>query len=249
MSEILITGGTGNLGKILVQLLTAKQISYVIGSRSNKSGADNIVVMDLLENKGLKEAVQGRKIIFHLATDLKKDTEATQNLLNAIGRNADVHLIYMSITGIEKVPFPYYQQKLASENAVKASGIPYTILRATQFHEFIDQIFSTFLKFPLGILPKKVVSQPIQIEVVAHELYHLSLEQPANKTYEIGGLESFSFGQMAEEWQKQTGEKRWILNLPLWGALGKSFRNGSLTTPNIKPESIRWSNWLREKYG
>ncbi len=59
MSEILITGGTGNLGKILAQLLTEKQISYVIGSRSNKPGADNIVVMDLLENKGIKEAVQG----------------------------------------------------------------------------------------------------------------------------------------------------------------------------------------------
>ncbi len=154
----------------------------------------------------------------------------------------------MSITGIDKVPFPYYQQKLASENAVKGSGIPYTILRATQFHEFIDQIFSAFLKFPLGILPKKVVSQPIQIEIVADELYQLSLEKPANKTYEIGGLESFSFGQMAKEWQKQTGKKRWILNLPLWGALGKSFRNGSLTTPNIKTESISWSNWLRRKY-
>lgn len=249
MSEIFITGGTGNLGRSLVKLLTEKQKPFVIGSRSNKYGADNIVVMDLLANTGLKEAVKGRKIIFHLATDLKKDTEATQNLLNAIGNDTDVHLIYMSIVGIDDVPFPYYQQKLASENAVKASGIPYTILRATQFHEFIDELLSTFLKFPIGILPKKVVSQPIQIEVVADELYKLSLEKPENKTYNIGGLESFTFGQMAEEWQKQTGKKRWMINLPLLGKLGKSFREGKLTTPNIQPESISWSNWLREKYG
>jgi uncharacterized protein YbjT (DUF2867 family) len=247
MTNILITGGTGNLGKSLTKLLDEKNIPYIVGSRSNKSNARNIAVMDLLKKEGIKEAVQGKEIIFHLATDLKKDTEATQNLLEAIDKKSNVHLIYISIVGIDKVPFNYYQQKLASENAIKASGIPFTILRATQFHEFIHQIISTFLKYRIGLLPKKVVSQPIQTEVVAKELYRLSLEQSANKTYEIGGVEALTLEQMVMEWQLLTGKKRWILNFPIFGSLGKTFRNGSLTTSHKTTESITWKQWLAQQ--
>lgn len=249
MSNILITGGTGNLGKSLAKLLDEKNINYTIGSRSNKSNTSNIAVLDLLKNEGVYEAVKGKDIIFHLATDLKKDTEATQNLLNAIGNKSNIHLIYISIVGIDKVPFNYYQQKLASENAIKASGIPFTILRATQFHEFIHQIISTFLKFPVGLLPKKVVAQPIQTEIVAKELYRLSLEIALNKTYEIGGAEVFTLEQMTNEWLRHTGKKRWVLNFPIFGKLGTSFRNGSLTTNYIKAESITWKQWLNKRHG
>jgi uncharacterized protein YbjT (DUF2867 family) len=223
MSTILITGGTGNLGKSLTKLLDEKHISYTIASRSNKSNATNVAVMDLLKNEGVKEAVQGKQIIFHLATDLKRDTEATQNLLNAIDTKTNVHLIYISIVGIDKVLFNYYRQKLASENAIKASGIPYTILRATQFHEFIHQIISTFLKYRMGLLPKKVVSQPIQTEVVAEELYRLSLEKAAGKTFEIGGAEVLTLEQMAREWQQQTGKKKMDNKLPYFWKIGYSF--------------------------
>ncbi|MFC3157211.1 SDR family oxidoreductase [Chryseobacterium arachidis] len=129
-------------------------MQYTIASRQNRAGKQNVVVIDLLENKGIKEAVSGKEIIFHLATDLKRDTEATQNLLGAIDPNSKVHLIYISVVGTDKVPFAYYRQKLGSEEAVKRSGIPYTILRATQFHEFIDQILSTF-KIPDRPAPQK----------------------------------------------------------------------------------------------
>ena len=142
------------------------------------------------------------------------------------------------------MPLSYYKQKLASENAIKASGLHYTILRATQFHELINQVISTALKFPLGLLPKKMVSQPISTELVAQELYRLSLEKAENKTYEIGGAEILTVEQMANEWLQQTGKKRWILNFPIPGTLGKTLRNGSLTTSNKKAESITWKQWL-----
>lgn len=247
MSNILITGGTSNLGKSLVKLLTDLDIEHTIGSRKNTSGSKNIVIMDLLENKGIKAAVQGKDIIFHLATDMKKDTQVTENLLKAIGTNRDIHLVYSSVVGIDKVPLGYYKQKLASEDAIKKSGIPFTILRATQFHQFINQIISTLLKFPIGLLPKRVISQPIQTELVAAELYRLALEKRFGKTYEIGGAEVSTLEQMAHEWMQKTGKKRWIINLPLWGALGKTLKDGSLTTEKKQPDSLRWRQWLNKQ--
>lgn len=247
MSNILITGGTGNLGKSLLAVLKQEKISFTTGGRNNRSLETNFVTMDLLKNEGVEDAVKDKTIIFHLATDLKKDTILTENLIKAIGKNQGVHLIYISIVGIDKVPMGYYKQKLASEQAVIRSGIPYTILRATQFHQFAEQIITTLLKFPVGILPKRIISQPIQTEIVARELYRLSLQQPKNITYEIGGSEIKSLEEMAREWQEETGKKRFVINLPIWGELGKSLRYGNLTTAKKCNESITWKEWLKSK--
>lgn len=244
MSKILITGGTGNLGRSLVKILDENNVSYTIASRQNKNGKENIAVLDLLENKGIKEAVAGKEIIFHLATDFKKDTKATCNLLSALEPHSNMHLIYISIVGIDKVPFAYYRQKLSSEAAIKKSGIPFTILRATQFHEFIDQILSTLLKYPIGLLPKKVISQPVQTAAVAEQLYRLSLADASNKTYEIGGPEVCTLEALAGEWMRYNNKKRWLINLPLWGTLGTTFRNGSLTTRHKAREGVSWKEWL-----
>ncbi|WP_164972797.1 SDR family oxidoreductase [Lacibacter luteus] len=246
MSTILITGGTGTLGKSLSALLSSQNIPHMIGSRNAESGKDHNVTMDLLQNKAVKEAVEGKQVIFHLATDLKKDALLTQNLLQAIGTNRNIHLVYISIVGIDKVPFAYYKQKLASENAIKASGIPFTILRATQFHEFIHQIITTFLKFPVGLLPKKIISQPIDASIVAAELYRLSKEEPVGKTIEIGGAEALTLEEMANEWMEQSGKKKLIFNLPIWGELGRTFCNGSLTTANSVKHSKSWRQWLAQ---
>jgi uncharacterized protein YbjT (DUF2867 family) len=248
MPHILITGGTGTLGKSLSRLLTSQNIPHNIGSRSSKAGMNNIVAMDLLNNTGVKEAVEGKQIIFHLATDLKKDAVLTENLLQAIANNRNIHLLYSSIVGIDKVPFAYYKQKLASENLIKRSGVPYTILRATQFHEFIHQIITMFLKYPVGLLPKKIISQPIDVAMVAAELYRLSQEVPVGKTIEIGGVAALSLEQMANEWIQQSGKKKLVFNFPIWGELGRTFCNGSLTTKSISTESMSWEQWLEERY-
>lgn len=127
MSQILITGGTGTLGRALSSLLSQSGIVHTIGSRSNRVLMPNRVLCDLLKNEGVSEAVADKKIIFHLATDLKNDEQMTRNLLQAIVPHSDVHLIYMSIVGIDKVPFAYYKKKLAAEQLIKESGVPFTL--------------------------------------------------------------------------------------------------------------------------
>jgi uncharacterized protein YbjT (DUF2867 family) len=248
MSQILITGGTGTLGRALSSLLSQSGIVHTVGSRSNRAPMPNRVLCDLLKNEGVSEAVADKKIIFHLATDLKNDEQMTRNLLQAIAPHSDVHLIYMSIVGIDKVPFAYYKKKLAAEQLIKESDVPFTILRATQYHEFIHQIITTFLAGPIGFLPKNIVSQPIELKIVAQELIRLSRLQPAGITYEIGGKEAMTLYQMARIWTLQSGKRRLILNFPIWGQLGKTFANGSLTTPNANQQSATWLQWLQQKY-
>ncbi len=248
MSNILITGGTGVLGKSLCALLTSHTIPFTIGSRRNLTNAENVAVMDLLTGGGVADAVAGKSVVIHLASDLKREQQVTQNLLKALTANPTVHLIYVSIVGIDKVSIDYYRQKLASERAIKESALPYSILRATQFHEFIDQLLSNFLRAPIGLLPKKALSQPIQKEVVAAELYRMSLAPASYSMIEIGGAETLNFEQLAAAWVRRTGKKRWIINLPLWGALGRSLHGGGLTTSNVRGESIRWEQWLQSKY-
>lgn len=243
MTRILITGGTGTLGKRLCQLLDSQKTSYTIGTRK-ESNDPRMVTMDLIHNTGLREAVAGKELIFHLATDMKKDTKITQNLLKALGGQSKVHLVYISIVGIEDIPFSYYRKKLASENAIKHSGIPFTIVRATQFHEFAHSIITNLLKYRIGILPKKIVLQTIDVSLVAKELVNVSQKPPENKTYELGGAEILNLGQMAAIWLKVTGKRRWILNIPILGKLGKALRYGSLTTRYSKPKSSRYQQWL-----
>ena len=243
MSKILITGGTGTLGKKLCQQLDAQNISYIVGTRKKSKDPDK-VTMDLIKNTGIGEAVIGKEIIFHLATDMKKDTEATQNLLNALGAQSNVHLIYISIVGINSIPFSYYRQKLSSENAIKRSGISYSIVRATQFHEFAHRIIENLLKYRIGILPKKIVLQTIDSSLVAKKLMNVSQKRPQNKTYELGGAEILNLGQMADEWLNLTGKHRLIINTPIPGKLGKALRFGKLTTSYKYVESSTYRQWL-----
>lgn len=133
MTNILITGGTGTLGKALSKLLTSQNITHTIGSRNNTTNKTNWIKLDLLNKIGIKEAIKDKNTIFHLATDIKKDSVITQNLLEALENKEMIHFIYISIVGINKVPLTYYKRKLISENLIKQSGIPYSILRATQF--------------------------------------------------------------------------------------------------------------------
>lgn len=244
MASVLITGGTGTLGKQLCAQLDTHGVQYQVGTRKSNLG-EKYITMDLVQNVGVSDAIAGKEIIFHLATDMKKETVATQNLIRALGTNSDVHLIYISIVGIDKVPFPYYKRKLASENVIKQSGIPYTILRATQFHEFANNILETLLKYRVGFLPKKIVLQTIGSEVVASELYKISKRKAQNATNEIGGPIIQNLNQMCQIWLCQTHRKRWIINLPIPGQLGRTFKGGYLTTPNIHGHSSSYGDWLR----
>src|SRR5687768_11361325 len=137
----LVTGATGTLGQPTVAKLRAAGHDVRSLSRRSRTG---LVSGDLLTGEGIDEAVAGVSTVVHLATGLRrKDVAIAQTLLDAAGKAGVGHLVLVSIVGIEHIPFGYYEDKVAIERLVTESEVPHTILRATQFHTLIDQLFST----------------------------------------------------------------------------------------------------------
>ena len=212
--------------------------------------------MDLLKKEGLNKSVNnGIDTILHLASlPLKKidgqlaDITLTKNLLHSIEKANVKHFVYISIVGIDRIPFSYYKGKLECERLIKASGIPYTILRATQFHDLVDAFTSKLLTFPIAIVPKALKTQPIQVEAVASELNKITRGSPLNNVYEIGGKRVYSIGEIADSLLKVRREKKLLLNMPVIGQVMKTFAEGKNTCDEISSASNTWEEYLSNKY-
>src|SRR5204863_3438529 len=140
---ILITGGTGTLGRLLVPRLRDAGHEVRVLSRSDHAGSE-FVTGDLATGEGIEAAVEGTEVIVHCAGSTKGDEHKAQHLVQAASRTGARHLVYISVVGADRIPvvcsidramFGYFASKLAAERAVADSGVPWTTLRATQFHD------------------------------------------------------------------------------------------------------------------
>src|SRR5215218_3533967 len=152
MPTILVTGGTGTLGRPTVNSLSAAGHYVRILSRKGRTAgtsdspgfsADSADITwftgDLTIGDGVAAAVNGADVVVHLATSRgRRGVEQARHLLQAARDARTAHLILMSIVGIDEIPLSYYRHKLEIEQLVADSGVPYTIQRATQFHNLLD---------------------------------------------------------------------------------------------------------------
>src|SRR5688572_10314303 len=154
MSKVLITGGNGLLGRALTPKLIDAGYTVRISSRSPRSSKARPDVewaqASLETGEGLEAAVAGVDVILHCASDPTKlkqvEIEGTRRLLELAKRHNVSNFFYISIIGVDKVPFKYYAAKYEAEQIIKASGVPYTILRAPQFYGFVDMVLKLFTK-------------------------------------------------------------------------------------------------------
>ena len=140
---------------------------------------------DLLSGTGLTSAMDGVGTVVHLATG-KDDVRAAATLLDAAGRAGVCHLVLISIVGIDDIPLGYYTQKREVERLVSESGVPHTILRATQFHSFVERLFTAQRWLPVVLAPAFDL-QPIAVQEVARRLVELAGGAPAGRVPDIGG--------------------------------------------------------------
>lgn len=172
---ILVTGATGQLGAPTLAALTAAG-QQARGSSS--TGRNGLASADLFTGEGLDEALRGIDTIVHCAqTGTKKDLRLARNLTAAAQRAGIRHLVLISIVGIEDIPMPYYDQRVEIEKIVRASGVPFTLQRATQFHTLIDQLFSAQRYLPVVIAPAARF-QTIAVPEVAERLASLAAGEP-----------------------------------------------------------------------
>lgn len=199
-NPILVTGGTGTLGTAVVdQLLDAGHDLRVLSRRTHSAVARHEwATGDLRTGDGMDAATSGVDAIVHCATTLgRKDVAATQRLIDSARRNGDPHLIYISIVGVDEVPLPYYRAKLEAEERVVSSGLPWTILRTTQFHDLVARMTSAQRRSPVIATLAGVDFQPIDVREVAARLAELAVGAPTGRVPDMGGPEIRSHRDLA----------------------------------------------------
>jgi uncharacterized protein YbjT (DUF2867 family) len=225
--RIVVTGGTGRLGQVVVERLAERGVEVQSISRRNTT-----VSVDLRKGTNIDQALAGAAAIVHCATtNGRGDIVATRNLIEAARRAGDPHLVYISIVGIERVPMPYYRAKLAVEQEIEASGLPWTILRATQFHELVAQILGLAARLPVMPLPTGFRFQPIDTGDVADRLVALALGPSQGRVPDLGGPQILDVRQLAHTYLMLTGKRRPLVSVPVPGAIARAYREGRHLAP------------------
>lgn len=258
MAKVLVTGGTGYLGRHVVTRLIEKGFPVRIMSRKPQSTAlhpgSEWIQANLETGQGISQAVQECDAIVHVATNLQhtqqSDVEGTRRLLTAAHDVGVGHIIYISIVGIDHIPFAYYRYKLATEEVVKESSIPWSILRATQFHELADAVLQAVTKLPFAaFVPTDFKAQTVDSREVAFHLCELVESGPSGRVPDFGGPEVLTFGEMAQTWLNVRSIRRMIIPLWLPGGFAHGFRHGENTSPNTPFHgNTTWSQWVQERY-
>ncbi len=259
MTNVLVTGGAGMLGSKVVKELTATGYHVRIMSRkrqlTNVLSTTECVQADLETGQGIADAVAGIDVVVHAASSPFKhtqqiDVDGTRFLLEQACTAGVAHVIYISIVGVDRIPYSYYGAKLAAEELVQKSSIPWSLLRATQFHYLVDLFFQAATKLPLvTLLPTDLRCQSIAESEVASRLCEIVAAGPRGRLADLGGPEVLTAGEMAHSWLKLRGMHRRVLPMHVPGKVAQGFRRGFNTCPDQPVRGrITWTEWVQSKY-
>ncbi|GHI09182.1 nucleoside-diphosphate sugar epimerase [Streptomyces cellostaticus] len=246
MTTILVTGGTGTLGRLVTERLRADGHEVRVLSRHAQPYA-----VDLREGgAGLDAALAGVATVVHCASSPRGgDEQAAQHLLAAARRAGVGHLAYISIVGVDRVPFGYYRSKLAVERLIEQSGLGWTVLRATQFHDLLAMFFQGLSRPPVMLVPAGVPDQPVEVAEVAGRLAELAAGAPAGRVPDMGGPEVRSFDSLARAYLRATGRRRAVANVPLLGKTYRAFRTGGHLAPDQAVGKGTFEEYLTRRFG
>jgi len=258
MARILVTGGTGTLGRLVVSRLREAGHDVRVLSRHTGEAADGIeyVAGDLSKGEGIDAAVEGAEIIVHCAGSAKGDEDKARHLVRAASRAGTRHLVYISVVGADRIPvvsgvdramFGYFASKLAAERVVADSGLPWTTLRATQFHDGFLTVARQMAKLPVLPVAAGVRFQPVDAREVADQLVELALGAPAGLTPEMGGPRVYEMADLLRGYLRAVGKRRPIVAVPLPGKAAHALRTGANLVPDRAVGRRTWEEFLAER--
>lgn len=207
------------------------------------------VQADLVTGVGLAEAVTDADAVVLLASSPKSpetvDIAGTENLLKVL---AGQHLVYLSIVGVDRHPLPYYRAKREAETMIEGSGHPHTILRATQFHGFVEWRLRAWCHRRLALVPEGYVYQPVAVEEVAAELTDIIGGRPQGMAPDFAGPEILPIETLARSYMTAQGRETPLLWYPKLGAVASGYRSGLHTNPNRAVGRTTWSEYLTNRF-
>ncbi len=224
--RIAVAGGTGVVGTHVVEAASSAGHTPVVLARGRG--------IDLMTGTGLDEALRGVDTVIDVS-NLETTSRAkavrffetvTTNLVEA-GRKAGVkHHVLLSIVGIERVEFGYYEGKLRQEHVARQGPVPATVLRSTQFHEFPGQLLGR-IPGPVALLPRQLI-RPVAAVEVAAELVSIALGEPQGLAPEIAGPEEHQLVDLARRVVRESNQRRVVAGVRIPGRGGRAMASGAL---------------------
>ncbi|OBH62456.1 SDR family oxidoreductase [Mycobacterium sp. E2479] len=243
-NSVLVTGGTGTVGRVVVDHLTAAGNEVRVlsrGRRPRQSTDVRHVVGDVQIGAGLDAALDGVDTIVHCVYP-------TEQLVAAAKRAGSPHLVYVSIVGIDRIPFAFYRTMLANERTIAESGLPWTVLRATQFHDLIAFLLRVLAKPPVIALPSGLRFQPVDVRDVGERLARLALGEPIGRAPDFGGPQARALDDLARSYLSIVGKRRAIAPIRLPGKVFDGIRAGGLLAPEHATGTITFEQYLNEQH-
>jgi uncharacterized protein YbjT (DUF2867 family) len=246
--RITVFGGTGLIGSRVVPLLEDAGHSVVAASR--RTGAD------VLTGEGLADALAGAEVLVDLTNSpsledgpaLEFFTTSTTNLTAAAVAAKVGHYVALSIVGVDGMPESgYMRAKVTQESIVRESGVPYTVIRATQFHEFAEPITASLDAGDELHAPDARI-QPIAGDEVAAEVAKITTSAPRNGHIDIGGPDKMSFADLARAVLDARGDSRPVVVTSEATYFGIPVNDNSLVTgEDAVIARVRFADWLANR--
>ena len=231
------------MGRVVVDQLTAagKDVRVLSRGRRPHQRADvQHVVGDVQTGAGLDAAVDGVDTIVHCHFP-------TEHLVAAAKRAGSPHLVYVSIVGIDRIPFALYRMMLANERTIAESGLPWTVQRATQFHDLIAVILRMLAKPPVMVLPSGLRFQPVDVRDVGERLAQLALGEPIGRAPDFGGPQARALDDLARSYLAIVGKRRPVVPIRMPGKVFGGIRAGGLLAPEHAAGTITFEQYLRQQ--
>jgi len=255
---ILVTGGTGTLGQLVVARLREAGGTVRVLSRSRREAGEGIelVTGDLATGEGIEAAVQGAGIIVHCAGSTKGDEDKARSLVRAASAAGARHLVFISVVGADRIPvvsavdramFGYFAAKLGAERVVAESGLPWTTLRATQFHDLSLMTARQMAKLPVIPVPSGFRFQPVDAGEVAARLVELALGTPAGLVPDIAGPRVYGMAELVRTYLRARGKHRVIVPVRPPGKAAAALRGGANLAPDRAVGRRTWEEFLAER--
>lgn len=240
--RIAVAGGTGQAGSEAVRAARERGHDVVVLARS--------AGVDLVTGAGARDALTGADVVIDASgvnpgDDPTAFHRAVTRTLTEAGRDAGIrHLVVLSIVGCDRAAgYPLYAGKVAQERATQASGIPFTIARTTQFHEFAKLIWRIGKRGPLHFAPR-MRSQPVAVSEVGEHLVDLAEGTPLERAPEFAGPREESVLDMTRAYARATGGGP-VIPVRVDGEFGRAQRDGSLLPgPHARLGHQTYAQWI-----
>lgn len=255
---ILVTGGTGTLGRHVVRRLLEAGLGVRVLGRHAPTPVHGVEFMtgDLATGDGVEAAAAEIETVIHCAGTAKGDGEKASHLVRPAARAGVHHLVFISVVGADRVPivsgldramFGYFESKLAAERVIAGSGVPWTTLRATQFHDLHLTVAQQMARLPVIPVPSGVRFQPVDADEVAARLVELALGAPAGLVPDMAGPRIYGFDELIRGYLRARGQRRLLIPVHVPGKAAGAVRGGAVLAPDRAVGKRTWEDFLAER--